>query len=465
MIPDLLNAIKLVPEFGNVPETQLQWLVEKGEIHTYADGDKAFRSGDAVDELRIILKGEVNMYMQQGGNQRFLGTFEQYELTGRLPYSRMTTAIAEGITSGATIIFTLHKDYFPEMIRTKHELTEALVHAMTDRVRDFTKQQQQNEKIMALGKLSAGLAHELNNPSAAVVRSARQLKKHLSNLPEKFKGVIRIQTNDEIVDWVNDLVFAKISAYSNTACPLNERMKREDNLLDWLGRQGMDADYEIAENFAEYDISPTDLDELKSRLREQDLSSVVNWIGQVIHTERLVNEIEDASQRINTLVNSIKSYTHMDQNPEKQLTDIHAGIRNTLIMLNHKIRKNNINVREQFQDDLPQAAVYVGEMNQVWTNLIDNAIDAMEGTPEGKLEIHTKKDREFLVVVIRDNGPGIPPGVVDKIFDPFFTTKEIGKGTGLGLEIVRQIVSRHQGKVSVESVPGRTEFQVCFPYA
>jgi signal transduction histidine kinase len=465
MIPeDILDSLKHVPEFKDVPESQLRWLAEKGKLSTHGDGDKTFRKGEEVNELRIVLQGEINIYLIQAGNQRHIATIEAFEITGRLPYSRMKAAVAEGITSGETVIFCLHKDHFPEMIRTHYELTEALVHHMTDRVRDFTKQQQQNDKIMALGKLSAGLAHELNNPSAAVIRSARQLKTHLGNLPEKFKRVLTIQTTEEIVNWVNDLVFGHIESF-NHSLPLQEKMKREDALSAWLDKNEFDTAYDLAEILAEYSITPNDLHELKNKLRHEDLQPVVNWIGQVLNTERLVNEIEEASQRINTLVNSVKSYTHMDQHPEKHLVDIHSGIRNTLTMLNHKIKKNNITVVENFQADLPHASIYVSEMNQVWTNLIDNAIDALEGNTNSVIEIQTKKEKDFIMVYIIDNGTGIPEDVADKIFDPFYTTKEIGKGTGLGLEIVRQIINRHKGEVNVSSAPGRTEFRVCFPYA
>ena len=375
----------------------------------------------------------------------------------------MKSATAEGIVTGDTSVYSLHESLFPEMIRNHHELVEALVHVMTDRVRDTTRMQQQNDKMMALGKLSAGLAHELNNPSAAVVRSANELKKHLSNTPENFKRVIQIRATEEIVDKVNNLVYSKIASAGKKQLSLMEKTGLEDELTDWLEDNGVNDAYEKVEAFADFGMTPDNLEEVKLWLRSEDKQPVIGWLYQVFTTEKLVGEIEEAAKRINTLVTSIKGYTHMDQAPEKQLTDIHVGIRNTLTMLNHKLKKNNIKLIENYQPNLPMANIFVSEMNQVWTNIIDNAIDAMEGRKESCLEIKTEKKGDFINVSIIDNGPGIPKDIQDKIFDPFFTTKSIGKGTGLGLEVVRQIIGQHNGKVYVNSEPNHTEFVVCFP--
>jgi signal transduction histidine kinase len=210
-------------------------------------------------------------------------------------------------------------------------------------------------------------------------------------------------------------------------------------------------------------LSTNDLDALNTVLRPEDRGAVINWIGQVLTTERLVNEIEDASNRINTLVTSVKSYTHMDQVPAKERVDLRVGIRNTLTMLNHKVKKNQVKIVENIPEDLPRPAIFASIMNQVWTNLIDNALDALEGRPDPVLEIKAEKDREFIIVQVIDNGPGIPADIQDKIFDSFFTTKPVGKGTGLGLEVVRQIVLQHNGRVTVKSQPGHTSFSVCIP--
>ncbi len=460
---NLLNELKQVAEFKSVPESELQWLVEKGTIQTFQDGEKIFSKGDQIDSWSIVLKGGINLKFLQGGNLRDMGTYVPREILGRLPYSRMRVSGGEGIAVGEVVVYRFYVKDFSELISRCHNVTEALVHNMTDRVRDFTKLQQQNDKMMALGKLSAGLAHELNNPSAAVVRSASELKRHLSSVPESFKRVIKIRATDEIVDKVNDMVFSKLDQHGKTLPSLMQRTALEDEVSEWLDSNNIRDMYEMVETFAEFGITVDDLDNIKSWLRPEDLLPVLGWINQVMNTEKLVNDIEDAAKRINTLVTSVKGYTHMDQAPEKQLVDIHPGIRNTLTMLNHKLKKNNIKLIESFQPDLPHANIFVSEMNQVWTNVIDNAIDAMEGRSGSTLEIKTQKDREFILVHIIDNGPGIPDDIKDKIFDPFFTTKPIGKGTGLGLEVVQQIVSQHNGKVEVNSVPGRTEFSICFP--
>lgn len=465
MIESLAEALRQVPEFHTLPDEQIQWLVRQGELRTYSDGDKVFVKGDAIQGFQVVLQGGVQLRLVRGGNQIDMGTYEPGEILGKLPYSRMKNAVGEGIARGDTLLFFLHQNRFPEMISQCHEITEVLVHNMTDRARDFVKLQQQTDKMMALGKLSAGLAHELNNPSAAVVRSAQELKKHLGGLPEKFKRVIKIRTTDEVVDKVNEWVFGKISKAATDSRTMMEKAAAEDELADWLEQKGLANSYDLAEVFAGFQVSPDDLRQVASWLSEEDVLPVINWVAQVLTTEKLVSEIEEASRRINGLVTSIKSYTHMDRAAERSPVDIPEGIRNTLTMLHHKIRRNQVEVIETFPPDLPRPHAYAGPLNQVWTNLIDNALDALEGRPESKLEIAAAHDRAFVKVTLTDNGPGIPADIIDQIFDPFFTTKPMGKGTGLGLEVVRQIVHQHQGKVEVTSVPGRTQFTICIPIA
>lgn len=458
-----LSQLRKVAVFEGVPDSQLQWLIDEGTSFEVAAGDYLFKPGQPIDRLLVILDGEFVLKAEQNGQFRIIGKLESYTLSGLLPYSRadVTRGYAEALRKSN--VWVLPREKFREMIANAHELTTALVHAMSSRIRQFTKLQQQNDKMMALGKLSAGLAHELNNPSAAVVRSAQELSKHLKYLPEKFKRVVEIRMTEEQVDAVNAILATKMK--TNSRLSMMEKSALEDELLDWMDDHEVEESQEIAENFAEQGLNQEDLIAIANWVPDKDLSPVLNWLSQVMTTEKLVSEIEEAAGRINKLVNSVKSYTHMDQAPEKTPTDVHVGIQNTLTMLNHKVRKIGAELKTNFEPNLPKAEVLVSELNQVWTNLIDNALDAMENQAEKKLIISTHADGAFLNVSITDTGTGIPDAVKDKIFDPFFTTKEIGKGTGLGLEVVHQIITnQHRGAIYVDTHSGGTTFKVCIPF-
>jgi signal transduction histidine kinase/predicted GNAT family N-acyltransferase len=314
--------------------------------------------------------------------------------------------------------------------------------------------------MMALGKLSAGLAHELNNPAAAIVRSSTLLKQHLLQQPETFKKAISVQMDAKQVDALTERMFEVMSRSRQTALTLMQRSDKEDELTDWLDDHEVENAMEIAEHFVEFGFEPDDLEFIGEHVKMPHLSPVLNWVNNNLVTEKMVTDIQEASQRISDLVGSVKNFTHMDRAQDKQFSDIRIGLRNTLTMLNHKIKKGNVTVVEHFDETLPEVKAFIGELNQVWTNIVDNALDAMEGTPDSTLEIKTERDKEFVKITIIDNGPGIPKDDIDKIFDPFFTTKEIGKGTGLGLDIVARIVKQHHGSIKVKSVPGKTEFEL-----
>lgn len=458
-----LEILKSIAVFSDVPEVQLQWLINKSAILKFEQGEKVFKPGDIIDQLLVFLEGHAVLKSQQGNQFRVVGSFDAHSISGLLPYSRATVARGFAQVTKPTTILALAKSEFREMITDHEELTTALVHSMSTRIREFTKNEQLNDKMMALGKLSAGLAHELNNPSAAIVRSSQTLSKHLKLLPDNFKRVIKIRMTDDQVDIVNGILFSKLAA-EKTNLSMMERSTKEDDLLDWLEDSGFDLSNTIAENLVEFGFEEKDLEEIKSHVSDADLPAIISWVDQMLTTERLVGEIEDASQRINNLVLSVKSYTHMDQAPDKMETDIHVGIESTLTMLNHKINKSGIKIIRDFQSDMPKPSILASEMNQVWTNLIDNAIDAMEDASVKELTLKTVQDGDFINVIIGDTGSGIPDDIQGKIFDPFFTTKKIGEGTGLGMEVVHRIIkNQHQGSITFETKPGQTDFKVCFP--
>lgn len=459
---ELINRLASFDILAEVPRDQIMWMVERGNVGKAKAGELVFKRGDAIDKMTALLEGAVSLRIELNGNYRELGRIEKGEISGALPYSRAQSATGHAMSIIDTTYFSLHKDHFRDLVCECHELTAALVHLMTDRVRDFSRFQHQNEKLMALGKLSAGLAHELNNPAAAIVRSAESLQCHLGSVPEKFKRVISMEVNDEQIDFVNDLVFGKLEKGINKSESLLKKTEREDDLTDWLDENGYGDCYMLSETLADYGFSDSDLVAIKEKIGNKEFPAVLEWVDNVLTTEKMVGEIREASNRISTLVNSVKSYSHMDRSSDFEPTDLHEGLRTTLSILNHKVRANKVKVQENWGDGLSKVEAISGQLNQVWTNLIDNALDAMEESG-GELSITTQQSNDEVRVRIADTGKGIPEEIRGKIFDPFFTTKAVGKGTGLGLETVQSIIENHQGSIQVESEPGSTIFQVNLP--
>jgi len=463
MIEVTTSWLGSIEPLKDVPADQLQWLIDNSTTTILAPGDYLFKAGDPMESTNIIVEGKLRLYYLQNNEAREINVFEPGNITGYLPFSRgrFTPGYGQALTDVQIMQLPIKKT--KELISTYFELTQALVQVMTSRVRDFTAQQQQNEKMMALGKLSAGLAHELNNPASAVVRGAASLKNHLQLQPESFKQVMGIRIEPGEVDFVNNKLFTALKKKDRPILPLMQRSDLEDDLTDWMEKKEIAHASEIAENFVDAGFTIADAEEFKLHIPEAHLSPVFNWINSNLVTDKMVTDIEEASKRIADLVSSVKTFTHMDQGHDKQFADIHNGIFNTLNMLQYKVRKGNVDVVQHFDTSLPPVKAMIGELNQVWTNLIDNALDAMEVNSKGILEIVTVRDKEDVHVSVIDNGPGIPPDTLSSIFDPFFTTKEIGKGTGMGLDVVSRIVRQHKGSITVNSVPGRTEFLVCFP--
>ena len=313
----------------------------------------------------------------------------------------------------------------------------------------------QNEKLMALGKLSAGLAHELNNPASAMVRHAQQLYDKLHSTPEKFKAIMTMRITPEQTDQVNEILFSKLENLHKLDLAFLERNERTEELLDWLDDHGVEDGEDIADTFAEFGLKADDLDRIEGIIGGKDLGGILWWLESTLSMEKLVNGIQDSAGRIRDLIQSVKQYSYMDRGVSMENIDVHEGIRNTLVMLEHTLKKQKIELEKDFDADLPALPAYPGELNQVWTNLICNATDAME--EGGRLLVRSYRDRDYA------SGPGIPEEHLTRIFDPFFTTKPMGKGTGMGLEIVQRIVDRHRADIRVDSRPGKTTFTICLP--
>jgi len=454
---EIVEFLQSVPSLSAVPREQLEWLVRESEIIEREPGIWS-RPGDSFDYLLVILEGRLEAHVVQNGQRKPQMSTEPGALTGLIPFSRMRSSPVFTESIGKTRMLGLHKSKFHELIAHNYELTEVMVHAMVDRARLFTTNHFQNEKLMALGKLSAGVAHELNNPAAAVKRSAEDLKDVIGTFDSSLRAAAELDISEQEIEALTKIL-EKPLEFGTSKLPLLERKRLEDALSDWLEENSIASD--CSEVFLGAGITIGDLDAIKKALSSSSFLSFLNWLAMRLQTEKAVSEIGTSAKRISELVQSVKSYTRMDQAQAMQAVDINEGIRNTLTMLEHKSRRQSIAIHDDLSNDLPLINGFPGELNQVWTNLIDNALDAMKDG--GELTVKTSSLQDQIVFQVIDSGPGIAPENLERIFDPFFTTKDVGEGTGVGLDLVQKVVKSHRGTIEVISRPGHTEFSVSFP--
>jgi signal transduction histidine kinase len=316
----------------------------------------------------------------------------------------------------------------------------------------------QQEKMAALGTMSAGLAHELNNPAAAAQRSASLLRGAPSKWLERTHQLELLASKENLSDWLGDFMQEATNRFRN---PLKlealERIDLVEQLQDWLEANEVESAWELAPTLVNFGWSPESLNELKSKSFFQ---AAVQWLGMGSTIVTQLNEIQNTTERISKIVQAMKSYTYLDQAPLLEV-DLHEGLESTLVIMEHKL-KQGVTIKREYSPELPKIEAYASELNQVWTNIIDNAVDAMNG--KGEIAIRTLEDEEQVIVEIVDNGPGVPKDIQSRIYEPFFTTKPPGQGTGLGLHISHDIVvNRHQGQLRVESKPGETKFRIILP--
>lgn len=455
-----IDALKIVKEFQHVPDEQLNWFISQGETLEIEEGDLLFNVGEPVTTSYILLDGKMRICAVQSGKQKELRILDPGQVSGYLPYSRATITPAFCEALKKSWVFKCSKEKLMEGFGTHYQLIEAMVHMMLSRVREFTSIQQQNEKMFALGKLSAGLAHELNNPAAAISRAAALLQGQVERLPHLFKSIADLRIEPGKVEKISNLITHKLNTDPPTLTML-QKARLEDEITDWLNENHLkNTD---PEGLVDRGFTTGELEVFKECATPEKLPVLLEWVSNYLVTNKMADDIRASSERISDLVGAVKNFTFMDKDSNRQLVDIHAGIRSTLTMLNYKMRKGNITVIEHYDNFLPQILAFPGELNQVWTNIIDNAIDAMEINGKGNLEITTTHDARFVKIIIKDDGAGIPDDIKQNIFAPFFTTKEMGKGSGLGLDVVSRILIQHNGEVKVTSVPGATQFEVCLP--
>ena len=453
------SELLLVPAFADLPDDQIAWFISQAQELRYKAGDTYVRQGTPADAMFVILEGQLELHGEIGG-ETVAFSMNAGDVTGTLPFSRMKQFMVNGRAVTDSRVLRFPAALFPDLVQKMPELAKRLVGLMSDRIRETTRIEQQRDRLAALGKLSAGLAHELNNPASAAKRATSQLRDILKKIKDASLELGRRDLTPAQKAEIEKLEtsFIQRDEPPPDALAVSDLEEQVDSLLRSHGQNDL---WQLAADLARKNIRPEALESLFAALDAGTARAALVRIAASVEIANLLNEIESSTSRISDLVRAIKEYTYMDQAPVQNV-DIVKSLETTLTILNHKL-KRGVAVQRDYQRIPLLVNSFGSELNQVWTNLIDNAIDAMEG--KGELRLRTYRDDGCVVVEIGDSGPGISSEIEPHIFEPFFTTKGVGQGTGLGLDTVQRIVKKHRGNIQVTSKPGDTRFQVWLPLA
>ncbi len=460
---EIMRALRSVAPLEGLSDAEYCWLATHG---TERRGDRSalvFREGEPCHQLNFILEGEIHVRRRHSGPiALFIGRAGQ--MSGMLPFSRMKGYGGDGYTIGPIWVLDIDKQLFPEMLAAIPSMAQRCVSVLLDRVREVTRMEQQAEKLSALGKLAANLAHELNNPASAAQRSADRLFNDLREYREQSFRLGALSANaletPGIRQWF-ERMRARMNAYAPhrdvevSALDLSER---EDQVQQWLKEHGVENAWASAPAIAESAIGFDQLEELVTLSPPHILPLLLTSLSNSLRIEGMAETIVNSTGRIFDLISAIKDYSYMDQAPVQEV-DLAQSLSTTLIMFQSRMR--SVVVESDFDPTLPSISAYGSELSQVWTVLIENALDAMRD--EGTLRLRTRLDGQLATIEIIDSGVGIDPSIQSRIFEPFYTTKPPGGGLGLGLDTAMRIVSRHSGLLTAESQPGRTCFKVRLP--
>jgi signal transduction histidine kinase len=448
-----------VPLFRQLPDDKLAWIHEHAEELRLEAGAVIARQGDPADGFYVVIEGETEWTRRVGQEDVFVVTLGEGSIFAELimvldaPYPTTGHALTD------VGLLRLDVPAFWEMLRICPEVLRGILATSVELHESVS---QHHGKLISLGTMAAGLAHELNNPAAAIGRSAAEARGTFQEASEKAAELGGLPLTEEQRAFVAGLP-EEAARRSETAVSLDslEVSDLEEDLALWMEDHGVDEGWEISSTLAGAGLDTAWLEGIAERVPEDALGSVLGWLRTTMAGGELLREIEGGSARISELVGAIKTYTHMDKSASREV-DVHAGLNSTLIMLGHKLKEGDVEVVRDYEKDLPHVCGHAGELNQVWTNLLDNAIDAVDG--QGRITLRTARENGRVLVEVADDGPGIPEDVRERIFEPFYTTKNVGEGTGLGLDIsYRVVVEDHKGDIRVLSEPGDTRFQVRLP--
>ena len=451
--------------FEKLDDPQLTWLADRGSRRTYGAGASVFREGDPADELYVLLSGAVRLSRLMGGEDVVITeTAQRGSYAGAMrAYVQAESTYTNSLVASATSsFFVLPARDFAEFMRDWFPMAVHLLDGLFLGIRNSEATIRQREHLAQLGTLAANLAHELNNPSAAALRAAGQLRERVAAQRHKLgaiaEGRLRPETIARLVACQEAAV--ELSAKSRHAARTAvQEADLEDALSDRLDDLGVPGGYDLAPVFVQAGLDVGWLDDVARSVEADALEGALRWLAYTLETESLMDEIEDSTGRIGTLVTAVKQYSSLDS-ASVQEVDVHVGLDSTVVMLGHKLQ--GVAVVKEYDRSLPRVPVHPAELNQVWTNLIDNAADAMGG--RGRLVLRTRRDGEQLVVEVADDGPGIPEAVQPRVFEAFFTTKPVGQGSGLGLDNAARIVrKRHHGTLTFTTGPEGTAFRVGLP--
>ena len=457
-VEEIAAAIERIgPLHGLTCEDRL-WLARNGREQVVAAGEILYEEGTPAEHMILILKGEIHVRRQRSGPMAlFIGRAGQ--MTGTLPYSRMKTYGGQGFAISDVWALLIHKSQFPEMLLAIPSMGQRAVSTLLDRVREVTRIEQQAEKLSALGKLAGNLAHELNNPASAAQRAASNLVTEIrASRQNRFKLVNLCLSEKQIQDtqaWEQRMIAREAQQQNQGVVSI---ITREDNIRGWLTSLNCEDPWEVAPQLAELGISVPDLDELRAIIGDEATCVTLQYFARFLRTSRSVDTLVNSTARIFDLISAVQTYSYMDRAPILEV-DVPAGLDATVQML--QSRMSDIHIIRDYEPNLPRISAYGSELNQVWTALIENALDALGN--QVMLRLTCRLEGDMLLVEIWDTGPGIPPELQERIFEPFFTTKAPGQGLGLGLDNAMRIVRKHRGHLSVRSEPGSTCFRVRLP--